>query len=141
MIINKKAKFDYLFLDEYIAGIMLKGSEMKPLENGEANLRDSFCYFKNNELFTNFHISENKNSKHNQHDPIRPKKLLLTKRQLKKIKKKLEEKGLTIIPYKLFFNKTGLVKIIIKIGKGKRKFDKRLSLKEADLKREIKNEY
>jgi len=137
-IINRKAKFDYEFLDEYVAGLVLKGSEVKPLRGGDANLKDSHCYFKEGELYSDFHISEYKGSSYNNHDTKRPKKLLLTKKQLIKLKKQITEKGLTIIPYKLFLDKA-LIKIIIKVARGKKNYEKRFNINKKTAAKEIKN--
>ena len=140
MIINKKATFDYEFIKTEIAGIVLFGSEVKSIRAGKANLKDSFCVFQNNELFTSFHISENKESSYNNHNPTRPKKLLLTKEQLNKFKKAIETKGLTIIPYKVFINDNGLIKVEVVLVKGKKLYEKRETIKENDINRDLKQQ-
>jgi len=141
---NKKANFKYIFLEKEIAGIVLKGTEIKSIRNGKAGFTDSYCYFKNNELWIkNLYISEYEQGTHNNHDSKRDKKLLLTKNQLKNFLIKSKEKGYTIIPTSLFINDKGKVKIEIALSKGKNYTDKKQIIKENDLKkdmdREIKN--
>lgn len=139
---NKKASFEFILIEELIAGIVLVGSEVKSIRNGAASFTGSYCYIKDNEIFLkNLHISEYINSSYNQHDPKRERKLLLTKKEIKKLKEKTQEKGLTIVPVKIFINERGLIKVIIALAKGKKLFDKRESLKAKDIKREIKEEY
>jgi SsrA-binding protein len=137
-IVNRKAKFLYILLDKFEAGVILLGTEVKSVKLGNANLRDAYCYFKDGELFIrNLHISEYKFGNRENHDPRRERKLLLTKRELKKIFRKSEEKNLTIIPYRIFLNERGFIKIEIFLAQGKKSFDKRHSLKEKDMKREM----
>jgi SsrA-binding protein len=136
---NKKANFEFTFIEELISGIVLSGSEVKSIRNGAASFTDSFCYIKDNEIFLkNLHISEYKNTSYNQHEPKRERKLLLTKKEIKRLKEKTSEKGLTIVPIKLFVNERGLVKVVIALARGKKLYDKRLSLKEKDIKRDIR---
>lgn len=136
---NRKAKFEYEWLDQYTAGIQLTGSEIKSIREGEANLKEAYCFFKKGELFVkNMHISEYSHGGLYNHDPIRIRKLLLTKKELKRLEaKKKKDKSLTIVPLKLFINDRGLAKINIALAKGKKLHDKRRSLKEKDSKREI----
>lgn len=139
---NKKASFEFTFLEEFVAGIVLLGTEVKSIRNGNANFVDSYCYIDEGEMFLkNLHISEYKNSSYNKHDPTRIRKLLLTRREINKIKQKISEKGLTVIPIKMFFNERGLIKISIAIAKGKKNWDKRESIKERDINREIQRNY
>lgn len=135
---NKKASFEYSFLQTYTAGIMLTGTEVKSIRDGKANFTDSFCVIMNGELFLkNMHISEYKEGSYNNHEPKRVRKLLLNKEELRKIQSKLKEKGTTIIPVKLFFNERSIAKIEIAIAKGKKLFDKRESIKDKDMKRQM----
>ncbi|CAN5465535.1 SsrA-binding protein [soil metagenome] len=135
---NKKASFEYTFLQTYHAGIMLTGTEIKSIREGKANFTDSFCVFMNGELFLkNMHISEYKEGSYNNHEPKRVRKLLLNKEEMRKMQSKLREKGTTIVPIKLFFNERSIAKIEIAIAKGKKLFDKRESIKEKDLKRQL----
>ncbi len=139
---NKKASFEFEFLEEFIAGIVLVGSEVKSIRNGAASFTDAYCYINNNEIFLkSLHISEYKNSSYNQHESKRDRKLLLTKREIKKLKEKTQEKGLTIVPTKLFINDRGLVKVGIALAKGKKLYDKRETLKKKDDERRMKEEF
>ncbi|MCX6275732.1 MAG: SsrA-binding protein SmpB [Bacteroidetes bacterium] len=135
---NKKASFEYAFLQTYTAGIMLTGTEVKSIRDGKANFTDSFCVIMNGELFLkNMHISEYKEGSYNNHEPKRIRKLLLNKEELRKMQSKLKEKGTTIIPVKLFFNERSIAKLEIAIAKGKKLYDKRESIKDKDLKRQM----
>lgn len=137
-IVNRKAKFNFEFIETYKAGMVLTGTEIKSIKEGKVNLGDSFCYFRNGELWLkNLHISEYKNGSYANHEPMRLRKLLLTKKEIQKLEGKIKEKGLTIIPYKVFFNERGLAKIEIALAKGKKSFDKRESIKERDTKKEV----
>jgi SsrA-binding protein len=134
---NKKASFEYNFLATYKAGIMLTGTEIKSIREGKANLGDSYCLFVNEELWIrNMHISEYKQGSYNNHDPKRPRKLLLNKIELNKLQSKLKDKGTTIIPVQLFFNERGIAKIEIALARGKKLFDKRETIKKRDVERE-----
>ena len=136
--INKKAKFNYFIEDEYTAGIVLTGSEIKSIRNKNVSISDSFCEFnENDELFiSKMYIKEYQNSTYNRNS-LSQRKLLLNKKELKKLKKKISDVGLTIIPLKLFINDSGLAKMKIAIAKGKKLFDKRQSLKEKEVKRDL----
>lgn len=137
-IVNRKAKFNYEFLETYKAGMVLTGTEIKSVKEAKVNIGDSFCYFRQGELWLkNLHISEYKNGSYANHEPLRLRKLLLTKKEIKKLEGKIKEKGLTIIPFKLFFGERGLAKIEIALARGKKSFDKRESIKERDTKKEI----
>lgn len=131
MIENKKTRFEYNFLETYEAGIVLTGMEVKTIRQGNVNLTDTYCYFKDNELFVkNISISLANG------EPKRERKLLLKKFQLKKLKSKLIN-GLTIVPTKIYINDRGYVKLEIVLAQGKKDFDKRNSIKERDIKRDL----
>lgn len=135
---NKKAWHEYLLLEEFTAGVVLLGTEIKSIREGKANLTDSYCTFNGDELFVlNLHISEYKYGNQFNHDPKRPRKLLLKRRELKKIQGKARDKGITVVPVELFINEQGLAKLTIYIARGKKTYDKRESLKSKDQKREI----
>lgn len=135
---NKKASFEYFLTEEFIAGIVLTGTEIKSVREGKANLTDAYCTFIGTELFVrNLHISEYKYGTYANHEPKRDRKLLLNRKELRKMLTKTSEKGLTIIPTLLFINEDGLAKIKIAIAKGKKNYDKRETLKTKDTQREI----
>jgi len=135
---NRKAKFEYNFLQGFEAGISLTGTEVKSLRNGEANLNDAYCIFTNGELFIkSLYIAEYEHGNINNHETRRDRKLLLRKSELIKIEKKAKEKGFTIIPYRIFFSDRGYAKIEIFLAQGKKSYDKRQSIKEKDNKREL----
>lgn len=135
---NKKASFEYFLTETFTAGIVLTGTEIKSIREGKANLTDSYCAFIGNELYVkNLHISEYKYGTYANHEPKRDRKLLLNKKELRKILSKTNEKGLTIIPTLLYINDDGLAKLDIAIAKGKKNYDKRESLKTKDTQREI----
>jgi SsrA-binding protein len=136
---NRQAYFEYFIDDKFTAGIALLGTEVKSLREGKANFNDSYCLFLQGELFIrSFHISEYSHGTVNNHDPIRERKLLLNRRELKKIEGKMKEKGYTIVPLRLFMNEKNLVKLEIGLAKGKKLHDKRDSIKQRDTDREIK---
>jgi len=136
---NRQAYFEYFIDDKYGAGIVLTGTEVKSLREGKANFNDSYCIFHKGELWIrSFHISVYTHGTVNNHDPIRERKLLLNKRELKKLQAKIKEKGYTIIPLRLFFNEKNLVKLEVGLGKGKKVHDKRETIKQRDTEREIK---
>ncbi|MCQ2225683.1 MAG: SsrA-binding protein SmpB [Paludibacteraceae bacterium] len=138
VIKNKRATFDYELIDKYQAGIVLVGTEIKSIRLGKASLVDTFCYFNNEELWVkNMNISEYFYGTYNNHLPKRDRKLLLTKRELTKLRRQTKETGFTIVPVKLFFNEKGLAKLEIAVAKGKKEYDKRDSLKEKDDKRQM----
>lgn len=143
-IVNKRASFEYHILAKYTAGMQLMGSEIKSIRDGNVNLSDAFCFFKpiskggTEELFVrNMNIGTFKQASHYNHDTLRVRKLLLKKTELRKLKSKASEKGLTIVPLKIFISETGYAKIEIAIGQGKKSFDKRESIKERDVKRDM----
>jgi SsrA-binding protein len=134
---NKKADFEYFLLSKYSAGIVLSGTEIKSIRAGKANLTDSYCSFLNEELWVhNLHISEYTHGSYNNHEPKRDRKLLLQRKELKKIQSKLNERGMTVIPVKLYINDNGYAKLDIALARGKKTFDKRESIKEKDERRE-----
>jgi SsrA-binding protein len=135
---NRRAKFDYQFLENFVAGMVLKGTEIKSIREGKAGLSDSYCYFKNDELYIkNMHIAEYSEGTHYNHEPNRERKLLLSKLELNKLNKKMKDQGLTIIPVRLFIAESGYAKLEIALAKGKKEFDKRESIKKRDVEREI----
>ena len=135
---NKKAYFDYTILDSIEAGISLVGTEIKSVRKGSVDLKDSFITIKNNEAFLlNMYIAKYEEGNIFNHDERRTRKLLLHKKEIKKLKEKISIEGLTLIPLKLYFKKN-YVKVLVGICKGKKLYDKRASIKERDLKRETK---
>ena len=138
---NRKASFEYQFIDKYVAGIMLLGTEIKSIRNNKANISDAHCIFIDNELFVkNLHISEYSSSGQNNHEPKRQRKLLLNKQELSKMIGKVKANGMAIIPIRLFINEKGKAKLEIALAKGKKIYDKRESIKEKDQKRDIARE-
>jgi SsrA-binding protein len=138
VIRNKKASHDYEFLEKFIAGIKLTGTEIKSIRLGKATIPDSYCLFENGELYLRgMNINEYWWGNLNNHDPLRDRKLLLQKRELRKIERKVKETGLTIIVIKIFINDRGLAKAEIAIAKGKKEYDKRETLKRKDASREM----
>jgi SsrA-binding protein len=135
---NRRASFEYSFLDTYTAGLVLTGTEIKSIRQGKANLTDAYCIFVQDELYVrNMHISMYDEGTHFNHDPLRDRKLLLSKRELGKLLKELKNVGLTIIPTRLFISEKGYAKLNIALAKGKKTFDKRDDIKEKDIKRDI----
>lgn len=138
---NKKAFFEYQIIDKFIAGIELKGTEIKSIREGKATITEGFCFFKNNELWIKgMHITEYKLGTYANHEPKRERKLLLNYQELNKISKKIQDQGITIIPLRLFISKKGWAKIEISTAKGKKLHDKRNTIKERDVKRDIERE-
>jgi SsrA-binding protein len=138
---NKRASFEYEFIETFTAGIVLTGTEIKSIRAGKASLADSYCYFVGEELFVrNMHVADYWWSSFNKHDPKRERKLLLTSRELKRLFRATREKGLTIIATKLFIADNGYAKLNIALARGKREYDKRQSIKEKDIRREQERE-
>ncbi|MEM9855890.1 MAG: SsrA-binding protein SmpB [Bacteroidota bacterium] len=138
---NRKASFEYEFIDTYEAGLVLKGTEIKSIREGKATLQDGYCFFKRGELFSRgINIAAYTQGSFYNHDPLRERKLLLHKQELNKLEKKSQDKGLTIIPVRLFINAKGFAKLFIALAKGKKLHDKRDSLKEKDMNREIQRQ-
>lgn len=136
---NRSAYFEFFIDDKYTAGIVLTGTEVKALRQGKASFNDSYCIFHNDELYIrSFHIAEYSHGTINNHDPLRERKLLLTRRELKKIASRLKEKGYTLVPLRLYFNEKNLAKVEVGLGKGKKLHDKRETIKQRDTDREIK---
>ena len=134
---NKKAYYEYFISEKYVAGIQLTGTEIKSIQTGKVSLKEAYCTFKGDELFViNLHIAEYKYGTHYNHEPKRDRKLLLTKRELRKLGIKIKEKGFTVIPTLLFVNENGLAKLEIGVARGKKLYDKRESIKTKDNKRE-----
>lgn len=132
-ILNKRAKFEYEFLEKYTAGIVLAGTEIKSIRLGKANIADSFCEFSNAELFLiNSHIEEYSFGTHYNHKAKSERKLLLNKKELKSLHKSVQNKGLTIVPLRLFTNEKGLAKVEIALAKGKKIYDKRETIKDRE---------
>jgi SsrA-binding protein len=139
---NRRAKFDYQFIEKFTAGLVLKGTEIKAIREGKAALSDSYCYFVNGELFIrNMHISEYSEASFSSHDPLRDRKLLLTKTEISKLLKKIKDQGLSIIPVKLFIGEKGYAKLEIALAKGKKEFDKREDIKKRDIERELNRKF
>lgn len=136
---NKRASFEYFLIDRYTAGIVLTGTEIKSIREGKVSIVESYCSFVGDELYViGMHIAEYAFGTYNNHVPKRNRKLLLTSKELRKLKAKSAEKGFTIIPVELFVNDKGLAKMEIALAKGKHFYDKRDSLKEKNSKKEIR---
>jgi len=134
---NKKASFQYEFLEKYIAGIQLLGTEIKSIRDGKAGLVDSFCTFDKHELYVRMFIGEYSHGGYVNHDPRRERKLLLTRKELNKLEKKVQNVGLTIIPIRMFITDKGYAKLEIALCRGKKMADKRQDIKDRDNKREL----
>jgi SsrA-binding protein len=136
---NRRARHDYHFVQEYEAGIVLTGTEVKSIRDGKVNLTDAFCYIsKSGEMWIkNMHIAEYTFGTYNNHNPLTIRKLLLHKTELRKIGMKTKEKGFTIVPIKVFFSERGFVKVHIALAQGKKTYDKRETLKNRDSKRDL----
>ena len=138
--VNRKARFDYFIEDEYEAGLVLKGTEVKSLRLGKVNLKDSYANIKDGEVFVyQIHIGPYPFAYYNNHDPLRPRKLLLHKREIKRLYGKVNEKGHSLIPLKIYFKK-GKAKLTLALAKGKRKYDKREAIKRRDEQRDLERE-
>lgn len=136
-IYNRKAKFDYFIEDEYEAGIVLTGTEIKSVRNGSCNIKDCYGIIKNNEVFLlNMFIGQYKEGNIFNHDETRSRKLLLHKKEIKKIAQAVEVQGLTLVPIKLYF-KDNKLKVLLGVCRGKKTYDKRETIKERDLKKEV----
>ena len=135
---NRKARFEYEIIDTFVAGIVLRGTEIKAIREGKASIAESFCEFSNGELFViNMTVQEYSHATHFNHAPKSERKLLLNKNELKKLGKEVKNTGLTIIPLLLFTNDKGLAKLEIALCRGKKQFDKRETMKERDTKRDL----
>lgn len=135
---NKRASFEYEFLEKFTAGIQLTGTEIKSIRAGKASIVEGYCFMKNGELFIkNMYIAEYEQGSYNNHNPKRDRKLLLNRTELNKLEKKKKDVGLTIVPLKVFINKKGYAKLDIALAKGKKLHDKRHDLKDKDAKRQM----
>lgn len=135
---NRQASYEYELLDKYIAGIVLTGTEIKSIREGKVNLQDGYCYTKNGEMFVKgINITPYAQGTHYNHEATRERKLLLKKSEISKLEGKVEEKGLTLVPVRLFINERGFAKLEIAIGRGKKIHDKRESIRERDARREL----
>ena len=138
---NRKAYHEYSILDKYEAGIELFGTEVKSLREAQANLKESYVIIRKNQAWVSgMHINPYSNTGHEGHDPIRNRRLLLNKREIFKIKQSIEQKGLTAVPLKLYFNNNGWAKLEIGLAKGKKIYDKKSSIKEKDIKRDMQRQ-
>jgi SsrA-binding protein len=134
---NKKASFEYAFIDKFVAGIQLTGTEIKSIREGKSTINEGFCVFMKNELYVrNMHVAPYFNGTYNNVEEKRDRKLLLNKRELDKLSSKLKDQGLTIVPLRLFINEKGLAKLEIALAKGKKLYDKRDDIKKRDIERE-----
>ena len=137
-IVNRRASFEYQFLDKYTAGIMLKGTEIKSIREGKVNMQDGYCVLHNGELYLhNVHISTYTEGTHYNHEPMRVRKLLVNKSELKKLETGVQEQGVTIIPIRVFISDRGFAKVEIALARGKKLHDKREDIKAKDVKREL----
>lgn len=135
---NRRASYEYELLDKYVAGMVLRGTEIKSIKEGKVNLQDGYCYVNNGELFVKgINITPYAQGTHYNHEPARERKLLLKKSEIKKVQSRMEEKGLTLIPTRLFVNDRGLAKLEIALARGKKLHDKRQSIREKDVRREL----
>jgi SsrA-binding protein len=138
---NRRASFEYSFLEKYTAGIMLMGTEIKSIRQGKINLTDAYCLFLGEGLYIRqMNISKYNEGTHYNHDPLRDRKLLLTKRELRKLQNSLKDVGLTMIPIRMYISERGFAKVEIALAKGKKLYDKRDSIKEKDVKRSMERE-
>ncbi|RME19296.1 MAG: SsrA-binding protein SmpB [Bacteroidetes bacterium] len=135
---NRRASFEYEFIEKYEAGIVLTGSEIKSIREGKVNINDAYCHFKGGELYLkNAHISPY-GTGFGSHEPTRERKLLLHKNELRKLHRAVKEDGMTIVPIKLYINQKGWAKLLIALAKGKKLYDKRESIKKRDVERQLK---
>jgi len=138
---NRRASFEYFFLEKFSAGVMLMGTEIKSIRQGKVNLTDAYCLFLNEELYIRqMNISKYNEGTHYNHEPLRDRKLLLTKKEIKKLQNKLKDQGLTIVPTRMYISDRGFAKIDIALAKGKKLYDKRDTIKEKDVKRSMERE-
>ena len=138
---NRRARFEYEFLERHEAGLVLTGTEIKSIRKGHVNLRDAYCFFKKGELFVkSMFIAEYEYGTYANHDPRRTRKLLLRGSQLRKLEKKVKERGFTIVPVRLYLNDRGFAKLEIALAQGKKVHDKRKTIKEKDVKRDVERQ-
>ncbi len=139
---NRKASHEYTFLETFTAGLVLKGTEIKSIRLGKANISEAYCYFQDGELFIKgMNINVYDFGTHYNHEPFRERKLLLSKRELRKLQEKLKDVGLTLIATRLFINDSGLAKLNIALAKGKKLYDKRESIKTRDIERQERRKF
>ena len=137
-IVNRRASFEYHFIELFEAGIALTGTEIKSVRQSQVSLKDAYCFFKDGELYVkNLYIKEYEHATHFNHEPRRTRKLLLKKGELKKLLRRVKERGFTIVPYRMYVNERGLAKLEIALAQGKKVYDKRESLRAKDQKREL----
>jgi len=140
-MVNRRASFEFAFIEKFVAGMVLTGTEIKSIRLLKLNMQDAFCFFKDDELFVRqMHISPYTDGTHYNHNPLRERKLLLKKKELAKLQKKIEEKGMSIIPVRLFINDKGIAKLEIALARGKKLYDKREDIKAKDVKREMERQ-
>jgi SsrA-binding protein len=136
---NRSAYYEYAIEDKWDAGMVLTGTEVKSLRDGKASFTDAYCFLQHGELWVkNLHIAEYAFGTHANHLPVRDRKLLLHKRELKKIEKRLKDKGYTVVPLRIFFSESGKAKMQIGLARGKKLHDKRASIREKEMQREVK---
>lgn len=137
--VNKRAYFEYSILEKYTAGIQLQGSEVKSIKASKVSIAEAYCFITNGEIFIKgMHVTEHKEGgKHNNHQPVRDRKLLMKKKEILKLHEKISQKGLTIVPLEIILSNTGFVKLEIGLAKGKNLYDKKQSIKIKDLDREM----
>jgi SsrA-binding protein len=139
---NKRASFEYSFIDKYVAGMSLLGTEIKSIREGKASIAEAYCLLINEELWIrNMNVNEYSKGNYNNHEPKRDRKLLLKKQELKKLSGKLKDQGLAIIPLRVFISDSGYAKIEIALAKGKKLFDKREDIKKRDVERETDRKF
>lgn len=139
IIKNRKAYFEYQILEKFIAGIKLVGTEIKSIRDAKTSIVEAYCFIKDGEIFIKgMHVTEHKeSSKHYNHEPVRDRKLLMNKKEIIKLDENIQQKGLTIVPLAIILSDTGFVKVEIGLAKGKHTYDKRESIKEKDIKRDL----
>lgn len=138
---NRRASFDYEFLETYVAGIQLAGTEIKSIRAGKASLNDAYCYFVGNELFVKgMNVAQYFWGSWGQHEPTRDRKLLLNRKELRHLQAEDKKKGLTIVAVRLFIAENGYAKLLIALAKGKKEYDKRQTIRERDIRREMERD-
>lgn len=139
---NRSAYYEFAIEDKYIAGMVLTGTEIKSIREGRVSFNDSFCYFSKGELYVkSLHIAEYSHGTYANHDPLRERKLLLQKKELRKMEKRLQERGYTIVPLRIFMTDKGIAKMEVGLGKGKKLHDKRDSIKQREADRELRRNF
>ena len=138
-IINRKARHEYTVIEDFVAGLVLQGSEVKSIRAGKCNIGDAYCYISNKyEVWLkNSHISKYDSDKFTNHDELRERKLLLTKKEIRKLANEVQNPGITLVPLKIFVDERGLLKLVLGLCKGKKEYDKRETIKERDSKKEL----